>query len=119
MQRRSVLTGWAGAAIAVLAGCGRDGERNPATADAVRTDDQRPAALMSVYRPGQRPPGPNLTGRLLDGTPFDPAALAGKVSVVNFWASTCAPCRAETEALETVHQATHPGCDVPGRQRPR
>lgn len=55
-----------------------------------KLDQSAPAVLL-----------PSLTG---DGT-VSLAKLAGKPIVVNFWSSTCGPCKAETPALASVDRS--------------
>jgi len=50
-------------------------------------------------------PAPALTGKLIDGTPFNLAADRGQVVIINLWASWCSPCRTEMPAIERYYQA--------------
>ena len=59
----------------------------------------------TYYRPGSRPAAPAVGGTTLTGSRFRLAADRGKVVVLNFWGSWCAPCRHEAPALAAI--ATH------------
>jgi thiol-disulfide isomerase/thioredoxin len=56
-----------------------------------------------------------LAGPLLDGKPFTTADWKGKVILVDFWASWCAPCRAELPRVEQAYSQFHDkGLEVVG-----
>ena len=46
----------------------------------------------------------HLAGILDTGEPFDSADVVGRVVIVNFWYSSCPPCREEAPDLEAIHQ---------------
>jgi len=62
--------------------------------------------VLSVYAAGHRKLAPTVSGTDLNGHPLALAQFAGKVIVLNFWASWCPPCRSEAAALEQVYTDT-------------
>ena len=50
-------------------------------------------------------PTPPLALKDVDGRPHDLTDYRGKVAVVNFWATWCAPCRDELPSLERLRDA--------------
>jgi thiol-disulfide isomerase/thioredoxin len=61
--------------------------------------------LASAIEEGK--PAPPLTAKLLDGTSFTLAQAKGNVVIINFWATWCAPCRAELPALDEFYRRHH------------
>jgi len=62
--------------------------------------DGNPAAVM--YKAGYRPLVPDFSGTTLAGSPVSFSSYRGKVLVLNFWGSWCAPCQAEGPTLASL-----------------
>ncbi|MFC7329288.1 TlpA family protein disulfide reductase [Marinactinospora rubrisoli] len=88
-------------ATAALAGCAGGVDAQTGSSDNRYVEGDGSA---TAFAPDERQEAPEVSGETLDGTPVSIDDYRGDVLVLNFWASWCAPCRAETPVLEQVYQ---------------
>ena len=93
------------ATAAALAGCSGESASNASTATEGSGDFDFAGntPLGEVISAAARESAPAFEGELLDGTAFESTALAGDITVLNFWGSWCAPCRVETPEFQAVY----------------
>lgn len=93
-------------ATVLVAGCTASTDAPQQTGSEFRFVEGTPAG--EVIAANERQDAPNITGELLDGEKFELDRHAGKIVVMNFWASWCAPCRVEAPDLQQVYQQYQP-----------
>ncbi len=105
-RRRTIVT--VTAAAVVLAG-------GALAVNHFATGSNTSAGNTVEYAAGHRPLVPDITATSLTGTPIKLSSYRGKILVLNFWGSWCAPCIAEAPALEVAYEQYHPqGVDFLG-----
>lgn len=101
--RSSALVAAAVTGLVLLAGCSSGGNTladeagNPGNVKWVAGDGQ-----SATFPIGERGEPVTLRGTTLDGEPWAMADQAGKVVVLNVWASYCNPCKIEMPALQKM-----------------
>jgi peroxiredoxin len=115
MRIRLTLLAIATAATIALAGCGNDpgtsenasGETTPATtqpAEPSETSESPETSPSASKKPdAEQAPTPqslDFTTTTVDGKPFEGASLAGKPTVLWFWAAWCPKCRGSASAYK-------------------
>ena len=94
--------------LLLLAGCGGGGRAAESTGG---TDDGVPTPTTgpdTAAGDGDGREVPDVHFRYFDGSEGSPADFAGTPTVINFWASWCAPCVVEMPAFEAVHRELQP-----------
>ena len=62
-------------------------------------------AYLTLSAPQRQAQVPDVAYTLLDGSTHSTAQLHGKVTLVNFWATTCTVCMAEMPRLVALHES--------------
>ena len=63
--------------------------------------------LISISSADEGKIAPPLTAKLLNGESFSLSASTGKVVILHFWATWCAPCMKEMPAFEVYYKKHH------------
>ncbi len=101
-RRAAAVLAWLTPAVLVLAGCTG---KNAVDQGSGNFRFVSGTAKGSVITPADREAAANFDGDLLDGGTYHSAVTRGKVVVINFWATWCAPCVIETPQFDLVYRA--------------
>ena len=88
----------------LLVACGGGDDQNQTTSSSSAPSGPIPGKVQSV----EPEPVPDLTLETMDGESIDLQAQKGRVLLINFWATWCAPCREEIPDLKDLHSDLKP-----------
>jgi len=88
-------------AAALLAGCAAPVVATPST-PITPADIPSGAAVASADAPAVVPATLRFTGKTLDGAAFDATTMAGKPTILWFWAPWCATCASEAQSISDI-----------------
>jgi thiol-disulfide isomerase/thioredoxin len=94
----------AAALTVLISACsgGQASQNGPGSGD---TNYVNESVGTTTFKTGQRPVVPEVSGTTLTGSQLRLSQYRGTATVLNFWASWCAPCRAESPALAQLSHA--------------
>lgn len=111
MRRRSAILALLAALAVLLTACtaSKDAPEAAGGGSEFRFVEGTPSG--EVIPADERQQAPEVTGELLDGSSYSLSDHDGKIVIMNFWASWCAPCRVEAPDLQQIYE-TYQSQDV-------
>jgi len=109
IQRSSVFAALAAVTLVASTGCSR---QTAASSGAPPDGTGGDKVALQFYR--EPTPVAAFAVNDLDGKPISPSDWRGKVTIVNFWATWCPPCRAEIPDLIALQAKYHDTLQIIG-----
>lgn len=98
-MRRFLPVLWSLSLAFLLVACGGGDDQNQTTSSSSTTSGPLPGKVRDV----EPEPVPDLTFETMGGESINLREQEGRVLLVNFWATWCAPCREEIPDLNALH----------------